>query len=224
MSVNGHARTATSGFMGSIEPNRQAQVPASHEFIPATRRRRPGHAWLCTCGRVRSKWMRSGAVARAAWRNHVYAAKERETRSQAEGIRRTREAWTTWSELQRRELRVGQRWRHYRGGVYRITALAIVEATMEPVVVYGLGDPARSWTRPLDEFLGDVDGVPRFVRAEETEGGRGPSVAELAELTAHRVELRRRLDVLGSKFLGLDSDDEPEAAASPPDDESTHPS
>jgi len=155
--------------------------------------------------------MQSQAVARAAWGRHVYAAKERETWLQAEGIRRTREAWATWSELQKKELRVGQRWRHYKGGVYRIMALAIVEATMRPVVVYSLGDPARSWTRPLDEFLGDAGGVPRFVRVEEAEGDRGLGVAELASLESHRVELRRRLDMLGSKFLGLDSDDQPEA-------------
>jgi len=82
---------------------------------------------------------------------------------------------------------------------------------MRPVVVYSLGDPARSWTRPLDEFLGDAGGVPRFVRVEEAEGDRGPSAAELAGLEDNRVELRRRLDVFRSKFLGLDSDDQPEA-------------
>ena len=148
--------------------------------------------------------MRSEAVARAAWRSHAYAAKERQIRSKVAGMRRTQEAWTIWSELQESGLRVGQRWRHHRGGIYRITALAIVEATMKPIVVYGLGDPARSWTRPVDEFLGDVDGAQRFVRVEETENDRGPSVEELVKLDARRVELKQRLDMLGLKFLGLD--------------------
>ena len=114
----------------------------------------------------------------------------------------------TWSTLRKKELQVGQRWRHYRGNVYRITALAIVEATMRPVVVYSLGDPARSWTRPLDEFLGDAQGVPRFVRVEEAkaeaEDPRGPSTAELARLEANRLELWRRLDMLRSKFRGFE--------------------
>jgi hypothetical protein len=77
---------------------------------------------------------------------------------------------------------------------------------MRPVVVYSLGDPGRSWTRPLDEFLGDAGGIPRFVYVEGAEDPRGPSAAELARLEAHRVELWRRLNTLGSKFHGLNSD------------------
>jgi hypothetical protein len=123
-------------------------------------------------------------------------------------FRQTREAWMIWSTLRKKELRVGQRWRHYRGNVYRITALAIVEATMRPVVVYSLGDPGRSWTQPLDEFLGDAGGIPRFVYVEEAEDPRRPNAAELARLEAHRVELWRRLNTLGSKFRGLNSDGE----------------
>lgn len=210
MSVNDDARGATSGLMGKhrTRAKQRKTNTTSHEFILVTRRRRSDHAWSCTCGRARSKWMRSKAVAHAAWRSHVYAAKERQGRSRAENIWRTRETWTTWSELQKKELRVGQHWRCYKGGVYRIMALAIVEATMKPVVVYSLGDPARSWIRPLDEFLGNVDGAPCFVRVEGAEGNHGPDATELARLETRRVELWRRLDVLRSKFLSLNSDDQ----------------
>jgi hypothetical protein len=115
------------------------------------------------------------------------------------------EASTIWSGLQTRGLQVGQRWRHHGGGVYRIAALAIATSTMRPIVVYGLGDPARTWAQPLDEFLGSVDGTPRFVHAGETAGDHGASHADLAKLETQRVNLRRRLDVLRERLLGSTS-------------------
>lgn len=67
-----------------------------------------------------------------------------------------------------KEPRPGEFWQHFKGGVYRIVALATVESTGDRVVVY-TGD-SGTWTRPLSEFLGDVsrDGYvgPRFVPAE----------------------------------------------------------
>lgn len=59
----------------------------------------------------------------------------------------------------------GEFWRHFKGGVYRIETIAMVESTGDRVVVYS-GD-SGTWTRPLSEFLGSVsrDGYdgPRFV-------------------------------------------------------------
>lgn len=62
----------------------------------------------------------------------------------------------------------GEFWQHFKGGIYRIVALATVEATKDRVVVYTGG--SGTWTRPLSEFLGNVsrDGYegPRFIPAE----------------------------------------------------------
>ena len=48
----------------------------------------------------------------------------------------------------------GEFWQHFKGGIYRIVALATVEATKDRVVVYTGG--SGTWTRPLSEFLGNV--------------------------------------------------------------------
>lgn len=62
----------------------------------------------------------------------------------------------------------GQFWRHFKGGVYQIVAVATVEATHDRVVVYK--GSSGTWTRPMGEFLGTVcrDGYhgPRFVPEE----------------------------------------------------------
>lgn len=67
-----------------------------------------------------------------------------------------------------KEPQPGEFWQHFKGGIYRILALAADESTKDRVVVY-TGD-SGTWTRPLSEFLGNVyrggyDG-PRFVPAE----------------------------------------------------------
>lgn len=62
----------------------------------------------------------------------------------------------------------GEFWRHFKGGIYRIVALATDELTGEQVAIYTRN--ARTWSRPLADFLGNVsrDGYegPRFVPAE----------------------------------------------------------
>lgn len=58
---------------------------------------------------------------------------------------------------------VGSRWRHYKGGEYTAIGVAIRESDEEPVVVYESPD-GLVWTRPLGEWLEDVDGVQRFGR------------------------------------------------------------
>lgn len=59
---------------------------------------------------------------------------------------------------------------HWKGGLYRIEALAVREADGQADIVYrSLADPARrAWTRPLDSFVEwvsalDGDPRPRFV-------------------------------------------------------------
>lgn len=49
----------------------------------------------------------------------------------------------------------GSVWRHRSGGLYRVVTTVIVEATLEPAVVYTKngGDGVLKWCRPLSEFL-----------------------------------------------------------------------
>lgn len=63
----------------------------------------------------------------------------------------------------------GSRHRHYKGGLYRIEAIATVEATLEPAVLYRSIDPnqaSRLWMRPLSAWLepaaGPLGPVERF--------------------------------------------------------------
>lgn len=58
-------------------------------------------------------------------------------------------------------------WRHVKsGGEYMVRMHVILEATLEPAVIYykRLADPAETWCRPASEFF---DG--RFERVSETE-------------------------------------------------------
>lgn len=61
-----------------------------------------------------------------------------------------------------------QRYRHYRGGVYEVIGAAILEATLEPAVVYRSLETGISWVRPLADFAGTVEVggevVARFTR------------------------------------------------------------
>lgn len=50
----------------------------------------------------------------------------------------------------------GQTWRHWKGGLYTIVALAHEEATGDVVVVYQSDALLTQWARPLSAFLGRV--------------------------------------------------------------------
>lgn len=56
---------------------------------------------------------------------------------------------------------VGSRWRHVKGGDYTVVAVAVVEASLVPSVVYR-DAAARAWVRSLAEFM---DG--RFAPADQ---------------------------------------------------------
>lgn len=53
-------------------------------------------------------------------------------------------------------------YRHYKGGLYRVHALARMESTLEPAVVYeslqdsGEFPEGTIWVRPLKEFSGQL--------------------------------------------------------------------
>lgn len=66
-------------------------------------------------------------------------------------------------------------WRHYKGGVYKVTNFSIDTDTLEARVEYRRidGPDYNSeiehdifFSRPLREWFEDVDGVPRFIAVE----------------------------------------------------------
>ncbi len=63
-------------------------------------------------------------------------------------------------------------YRHYKGFLYRVIAIARHTETLKPLVVYyGLSGEHRTWVRPLDMFLEEViiDGklMDRFTLVHE---------------------------------------------------------
>lgn len=64
------------------------------------------------------------------------------------------------STLPNMEQRVkpGERYRHFKGGLYEVVCQAIQESDHSPVVVYRplSGDSHTCWTRPLDVFFESV--------------------------------------------------------------------
>ena len=57
-----------------------------------------------------------------------------------------------------RDVRAGQRYRHFKGNIYIIIAIAKHTETMEKMVVYQEeNDINKIWVRPLDMFNEEVD-------------------------------------------------------------------
>lgn len=78
-----------------------------------------------------------------------------------------------------RTLRIGGRYRHFKGKEYRVLHLARHSETLEPMVVYQqLYGERGVWVRPLSMFLETVerDGrvMDRFAEVEETEDEEKP--------------------------------------------------
>lgn len=55
----------------------------------------------------------------------------------------------------KREVKVGQKYRHFKGNIYEVLLLAKDSETTEDVVVYGHSN--QNWVRPLSEFVSEVD-------------------------------------------------------------------
>lgn len=66
----------------------------------------------------------------------------------------------------------GQKFRHYKGGVYEILATGFLEDSEEPCVVYRSFKKNIVWVRTAKNFLEEIehDGVkqPRFARIEQS--------------------------------------------------------
>lgn len=53
---------------------------------------------------------------------------------------------------------VGFRYRHFKGGVYIVTDIAVHSETAEPMVIYkSFDNPTLVWCRPLNMFMSEVD-------------------------------------------------------------------
>jgi hypothetical protein len=68
-------------------------------------------------------------------------------------------------------VQVGGKYRHYKGNMYQVVALAIMEATNEPAVVYKAAYGKRlQFIRPISDWLMMVEwqgaSVPRFKLAD----------------------------------------------------------
>jgi hypothetical protein len=52
----------------------------------------------------------------------------------------------------------GQKLRHYKGGIYTVIGNCMIEATLQPGILYRAhqGDESVTWFRPLEEFDQDV--------------------------------------------------------------------
>lgn len=53
---------------------------------------------------------------------------------------------------------VGKRYRHFKGGIYVVSDIAVHSETAELIVIYKSFDkPSLVWARPLNMFLSEVD-------------------------------------------------------------------
>ena len=71
---------------------------------------------------------------------------------------------------------VGYKYRHFKGGLYLVTDLAIHTEDEVPVVIYkSMEDPELVWCRPLNMFVSEVEhkkypDVKQKMRFERIEG------------------------------------------------------
>lgn len=72
-----------------------------------------------------------------------------------------------------KEKMAGKRYRHFKGGIYIVTDIAVHSETEKLMVVYkSFNDPTLTWVRPLDMFVSAVDkekypNVKQIMRFEE---------------------------------------------------------
>jgi len=66
------------------------------------------------------------------------------------------------------EIEVGKIYKHYKGNLYKVIALAKHSETIEDMVVYSSLDNSKTWTRPAKMWFETVDnvGTLRFTPVE----------------------------------------------------------
>ncbi len=65
-----------------------------------------------------------------------------------------------------REVHEGERYRHFKGGVYTVIAVATHTETMEEMVVYRSDENGSVWVRPKSMFLDKKGDTDRFVKID----------------------------------------------------------
>ena len=67
-----------------------------------------------------------------------------------------------------KEVEIGKIYKHYKGNVYKVIALAKHSETLEDMVVYSSLDNAKTWVRPKTMWFETVDdkGTLRFSPVE----------------------------------------------------------
>lgn len=59
---------------------------------------------------------------------------------------------------QYKEKMVGKRYRHFKGGIYIVTDIAVHSESAALMVVYkNFEEPSLTWARPLSMFMSEVD-------------------------------------------------------------------
>ena len=57
-----------------------------------------------------------------------------------------------------KESMVGKRYRHFKGGIYIVTDIAVHSETERMMVAYkSFNEPTLTWVRPFDMFISEVD-------------------------------------------------------------------
>ena len=74
--------------------------------------------------------------------------------------------------MSHQDIKIGKRYRHFKGGEYRVIAEALHSETEEEMVVYqNVNDEQKIWVRPKQMFLERVEkegySGPRFICIEE---------------------------------------------------------
>lgn len=59
-----------------------------------------------------------------------------------------------------KEIMVGRRYRHFKGGIYIVTDIAVHSETAELIVIYkSFDNPLSTWARPFKMFVSPVDKI-----------------------------------------------------------------
>jgi hypothetical protein len=54
-------------------------------------------------------------------------------------------------------------WRHYKGGIYVVVAVSLMEDSLEPLVTYRSNKHGTFWTRTMGNFLEHIETSPGFL-------------------------------------------------------------
>lgn len=110
----------------------------------------------------------------------------------------------------KQEVKVNALYRHFKGGFYRVLAIAKTEKDGQEVVVYQSITSGTAFTRPLEEFFTDVASRPDNVTGQTFRMELASSVFELLKF-AHTGELVAELNSReDNPYSGHTSNDEKE--------------